>query len=91
MAYEDKSFIDLIAWRPENGTIEVRRSDVVYKDGVELVRQYHRHVVGPKDDVTQEDDLVKKIATLFATERAAAKPWDAEDAPGNKDGHLRAL
>jgi hypothetical protein len=70
---EEKSIIDSITWRPETGTMEVRRADVIYKDGVEISRRYHRHVVEARfEDLSQEDESVRKIAELFVEERKEA-------------------
>ena len=38
-----------------DGTIQVRRRDQVLKDGVEIAATYHRHVLVPGDDVSNED------------------------------------
>lgn len=47
--------------------INVRRSDVILKDGVEVSRTYHRHVLTPIDDISKEPDKVKNIAGLIYT------------------------
>jgi hypothetical protein len=72
MAIEETSFIDSAAWRPEYATIEVRRSDVVLKDGEEVSRTYHRHVVPPEqEDLSGEDPIVQEMAATYAAERQA--------------------
>jgi len=45
------------------GQIQVRRRDQVLKDGVEIAATYHRHVINPGDDLTNEDPKVAAIAT----------------------------
>ena len=35
-------------------TIQVRRSDIILKDGVAAATSFHRHVVVPGDDVSDE-------------------------------------
>ena len=71
MALKEKSGIDLIAYLPETGHIEVRRADVVLKDGLELSRQYHRHVVEPGIvDLSAEDEKVRAIGEALAGHRA---------------------
>ena len=51
----------------ENGTIQVRRADVILKDGTEVGRQYHRHVLTPGSDVTNEVERVRSIANVVWT------------------------
>ena len=46
----------------ENGTLQVRRADIVLKDGTEIGRQYHRHVLTPGSDVTNEVQRVQDVA-----------------------------
>jgi hypothetical protein len=79
VALEEKSFIDMISWRPEFGHIEVRRSTVVLRDGEEVARTYHRHVVeADQQDLSVEDEVVQRIAALFPEERKAAAVNAAE-------------
>tara|TARA_R100000808_G_scaffold8554_1_gene24170 strand:- start:130 stop:381 length:252 start_codon:yes stop_codon:yes gene_type:complete len=49
------------------GQIQVRTDTVIEKDGVEISRTYHRHVVEPDKDITNEDQRVKDIATTVHT------------------------
>ena len=46
-------------------TLQVRRTDIVKEDGVVVGTKYHRHVVVPGDDVTNECDCVKKVAAAL--------------------------
>jgi len=48
-----------------NGSIQVRRRDQVLKDGVEIAATYHRHVINPGDDLTNEDPRVVAIANTI--------------------------
>ena len=46
-----------------NGTLQVRRADIVLKDDVEVGRTYHRHCLGILiDDYTGEPPVVQQIA-----------------------------
>jgi len=45
-----------------DGQIQVRTDTVIEKDGVEISRTYHRHVVAPGDNITDEDPSVQRIA-----------------------------
>ncbi|HMF66060.1 MAG TPA: hypothetical protein VK602_00445, partial [Phyllobacterium sp.] len=50
------------------GHLEVRRADIVLRDGVEVSRTYHRHVVTPGDDVSGEPEIVQQLAaTIWPT------------------------
>jgi len=51
----------------ELGHIQVRRITRVMEDGVEIGKQYHRHVVSPGDDYVKEDERTKKIANAVHT------------------------
>ena len=45
--------------------LQVRRADIIMKDGVEVARSYHRHVVCPGDDCSTECETVKKVAAAL--------------------------
>jgi hypothetical protein len=45
-----------------DGQIQVRTDLVILRDGAEISREYHRHVVAPGDDLTKEDESVQRIA-----------------------------
>jgi hypothetical protein len=80
MAIEEVTLIDVLAWRPESASIECRWADVVRRDGVEIARRYIRHVVWPKDDVSDQHELIKRMAECYAAERAAAPAPEPEEA-----------
>lgn len=61
MALEEKSVVDRIEVLLL-GQIQVRRRDQVLKDGTEIAATYHRHVLSPGDDLTNEDPRVVAIA-----------------------------
>lgn len=46
----------------ENGAVQVRCAVRVLEDGVVLSQSYHRHVLQPGDDLTDEDSRVVAIA-----------------------------
>ena len=52
---------------PPYSVIQVRRADIVEKDGVEVGRQFHRHCVAPGADVSAECDQVKSIVAALWT------------------------
>ena len=47
----------------ESNAIQVRSAVRVLEDGVVLSSSYHRHVLQPGDDLTNEDPRVAAIAT----------------------------
>ena len=51
----------------EDGIIQVRQITRVFEDGNELSKSYHRHVVTPLDNVENEDDRTKVIASAIYT------------------------
>jgi hypothetical protein len=67
MALTEKTIIDKIEI-VENNSIQVRTAIVIEKDGVELTRTFHRHVVCPGDVITNEDPKVQAIANAIWTE-----------------------
>ena len=71
MALEEKSVVDKIEVLL-NGCIQVRRRDQILKDGVEVASTFHRHVVVPGADVSNEDPRVAAIAAATWTEEVVA-------------------
>ena len=51
----------------EDGQIQVRRDTVILKDGIEISRTYHRHVVAPGDSIVDEDPSVQLVAKAVHT------------------------
>jgi len=52
--------------------IQVRTATVIMRDGVEVSRAYHRHVVTPGADVTGEDSAVQAVAGVLHTPEVVA-------------------
>jgi len=71
MALEEKSVVDKIEVLLA-GQIQVRRRDQVLKDGTEIAATYHRHVLSPGDDLTNEDPRVAAIAAATWTPEVIA-------------------
>ena len=53
-------------------SIQVRTATVIEEDGVELTRSFHRHVVSPGDDVSNESAEVQAIAAVIHTPEVVA-------------------
>ena len=66
MALTERKEIDQITVLVD-GQLQVREATVIEKDGVEISRTFHRHVVAPGDDLDREDARVKKIAEVEHT------------------------
>jgi hypothetical protein len=71
MALTEKTIIDKIEVI-ENNSIQVRTATIIEKDGTELTRTFHRHVLAPGADLTNEDPKVQAIATAIWTEEIIA-------------------
>jgi len=68
MAFTERQEYKLEIIPPYN-IIQIRRADIVEKDGVEVGRQFHRHCVTPGEDVSEECAEVKSVANaLWTTE-----------------------
>jgi urease accessory protein UreE len=79
MALEEKSVVDKIEVLLL-GQIQVRRRDQVLRDGTEIAATYHRHVLSPGDDLTNEDPRVVAIAeATWTPEVIAAYQASVED------------
>ena len=57
--------------------LQVRRSDIVEKDGVEVGRTYHRHVCVPGSDVSGDCAEVQAIAGALWTAEVVAAYQDS--------------
>jgi hypothetical protein len=66
MSLEKITSVDLIEVI-ENGCIQVRTKTAIKEDGVEISSKFHRHVVAPGADVSDEDAKVQAIATSIHT------------------------
>ncbi len=74
---QDKiEIVDTGDWK----NIQVRAATVIKEDGVEISRSFHRHVVEPNSDLTNESDEVKKLAEIYFTDDAKAKHKAAMEA-----------
>lgn len=72
MALEKQIIVDLIETL-ENGCVQVRTATSILDDGVAVSSSFHRHVVAPGDDYSQEDDRVKAICSAIQTPEVVAK------------------
>ena len=71
MALIEKQIVDLVELVQTNH-IQVRTANIIEKDGTEIARTFHRHVLSPGADVTNEDPKVQAIANAVWTEEVIA-------------------
>ena len=64
----------------EKGQIQVRAATRVLEDGVALSSSFHRHVLAPGDDLSEQDARVSAIATATWTDEVIAAYQEAVDA-----------
>ena len=83
MALTEETVQDKIEVVGEFKHIQVRTATVIKKDGVEINRAFHRHVVAPDADTSGESDDVKAIAAQVHTDaiKTAYAKHVAEVAP----------
>jgi hypothetical protein len=71
MALIEKQIVDLVELVQSNH-IQVRTANIIEKDGKEIARTFHRHVLAPGDDVSGQDPKVQAIANAVWTEEVIA-------------------
>ena len=72
MALEKQTVVDLIETL-ENGCVQVRTATRILDDGVAVSSSFHRHVVAPGDDYSQEDPRVQAICAVVHTPECLAE------------------
>ena len=48
--------------------IQVRTATIIKEDGAEISRSFHRHVVAPNSDISDESEDVQAMARQFHTD-----------------------
>ena len=71
MALEKQTVVDKIEV-VENGTVQVRTATRIVEDGNVISTTYHRHVVVPGQDYSQEDARVQAICVATHTHEVVA-------------------
>ena len=66
MALTKETIVDKIEVL-EMGQVQVRTATRVLEDGVALSSSFHRHVLAPADDLSEQDAKVSAIATATWT------------------------
>ena len=83
MALTEETVQDKIEIIGDYKIIQVRTATIIKKDGVEISRAFHRHVVAPNADTSGESDDVKAIAAQVHTDaiKTAYAKHIAENTP----------
>ena len=66
----------------ENGCVQVRTKTAFKEDGVEIGSRFHRHVVSPGDDYSNEDTRVQGVCAALHTAEVIAAYKAAQAAQG---------
>jgi hypothetical protein len=72
MALTEATLQDKIEIVSEHKFIQVRTATVISRDGVEISRSFHRHVVTPSDDISGESAEVQAICAAVHTAEVKA-------------------
>lgn len=67
MSLEKQTVVDRIEI-VENGCVQVRTATRVLEDGSVISQTYHRHVVAPGDDYSNEDTRVQAVCAASHTQ-----------------------
>ena len=68
MALTEETVEDKIEIVGDFKMIQVRTATVIKRDGEEISRSFHRHVVAPGDDITSESTEVQAICNAVHTQ-----------------------
>lgn len=67
MTLEKQTIIDKIEVLAD-GQIQIRSANLIFENGIEISKTYHRHVIAPGDYIEQEDARVISIANVVWTD-----------------------
>lgn len=79
MALEKTTVVDRVEIL-ENGAVQVRTRTSILEDGQQISGTYHRHVVAPGDDYSNEDPRVQAICAATHTPEVIAAYKAAQSA-----------
>ena len=72
MALTERTIIDKYEIVGDFKHIQCRHATIIERDGVEISRSFHRHVIAPNDDVTGEPQEVQDLVALMHTDAIKA-------------------
>jgi hypothetical protein len=67
---------------PPYSVLQVRRADIIERDGEEIARSYHRHSLTPGSDYSAEPAVVRAIALSLWSPALATAYENQTEAPG---------
>ena len=82
MALTERTEADKIEIVGPFRAVQVRTATVIERDGEELTRSYHRHVIQPGDNYSGEETEVQAICAAVHTEEVIAS-YEASLASAN--------
>ena len=68
MALTEETIEDKIEVVGDFKHVHVRTATVIKRDGTEISRDFHRHVVAPDADISRQSDEVKAICGIVHTD-----------------------
>jgi len=72
MALTEETAVDKIEVVGNYSHVQVRTATIIKKDGVELSRSFHRHVIQPGDDYSNEEAEVQAVCAAVHTDEVKA-------------------
>lgn len=86
MALTESVEVDKIEIVGPYKAVQVRVATVIYRDGEEISRGFHRHVISAGDDYSNETEEVQAICAAVHTQEviAAKQANDAENKPSGE-------
>lgn len=67
MSLTERKIIDKIEVL-DNNFIQIREANIIEKNGVEITRTFHRFILHPGDDLTEQEPKVVAIANAIWTQ-----------------------
>ena len=68
MALTERTTEDKIEIVGDHKMVQVRTATIIERDGVEISRSYHRHVVAPDADISNESAEVQAVCNALWTQ-----------------------
>jgi len=68
MELTERKEIDKIEVVGQYKSVQVRCASIIERDGVEVARSFHRHVLHPGDNLQNEDVVVQAVCNAVWTE-----------------------
>ncbi len=68
MALTEETIQDKIEVVGDYKIVQVRTATIIKRDGTEISRSFHRHIIAPDADISNESAEVKAICNLVHTD-----------------------